>query len=280
MPSVRHANVVTGTTYPVPPASRAPNFQAAQPAATVAPLGRHARPGPGLRLSLVGRETETKAIVAIIVEVNPFRSSGQSDCGRGLGSPPSLWRRTLSRSLWIFDDRGLPSFSACFWEALVRRPNWRKGARDVQAQSARGLSFGQGERHSLKPGRSIRTGTASAGRYRSRSQASIKRRCSRHFSVEQDQQSRLTGALRRSRRLAPAPALSSLGRRGSRVGVTRIGVKEQPATRAQCSCSDRIRASRQSCFSVATSTSPAPSSDPLRARKAGGSLSDRPAVCD
>lgn len=45
-----------------------------QPAATVAPLGRHARPGPRLRLSLAGRETETKAIV---VEVNPFRSSGQ-----------------------------------------------------------------------------------------------------------------------------------------------------------------------------------------------------------
>jgi hypothetical protein len=43
----------------------------------VAPLGRHARPGPGLRLSLVGRETETKAIIAIVVEVKPFRSFGQ-----------------------------------------------------------------------------------------------------------------------------------------------------------------------------------------------------------
>ncbi len=77
MPSDGHANVVTGTTYPVPPASRAPNFQVAQPAAAAAPLGRHARPGPGLRLSLVGRETETKAIVAIVVEVKPFRSFGQ-----------------------------------------------------------------------------------------------------------------------------------------------------------------------------------------------------------
>jgi len=43
--------------------------------------------------------------------------------------------------------------------------------------------------------------------------------------MDDDQQSRLTGALRRSRRLAPAPALSSLGRRGSGVGVTRIGVE-------------------------------------------------------
>jgi hypothetical protein len=44
---------------------------------------------------------------------------------------------------------------------------------------------------------------------------------------DDDQQSRLMGALPRSRRLAPAPALSSLGRRGSRVGVTAPGV-EQP----------------------------------------------------
>jgi hypothetical protein len=43
-----------------------------------------------------------------------------------------------------------------------------------------------------------------------------------------DQPSRLTGALRRSRRPTPAPALSSLGQRGSRGGVTRIGVKQQP----------------------------------------------------
>jgi hypothetical protein len=60
--------------------------------------------------------------------------------------------------------------------------------------------------------------------------------------LDDDQQSRLTGALRRSRRLAPAPALSSLGRRGSRVGVTRIGVEEPPSGRLATADADRIQA--------------------------------------
>lgn len=38
---------------------------------------------------------------------------------------------------------------------------------------------------------------------------------------------RVTGAFRRSRRLAPTPAWSSLRRRGNRVDVTRIGVIQQ-----------------------------------------------------
>jgi hypothetical protein len=43
---------------------------------------------------------------------------------------------------------------------------------------------------------------------------------------DNDQQSWLTHALQRSRRLAFAPALSTLGRSGSCVGVTRIGVEQ------------------------------------------------------
>lgn len=49
---------------------------------------------------------------------------------------------------------------------------------------------------------------------------------------DDDQPSRLAGALRRSRRIAPAPALSGLGRRGSRVAVTSVAVKQQCAPRS------------------------------------------------
>ena len=68
-------------------------------------------------------------------------------------------------------------------------------------------------------------------------------------------------------------------RSGHDFAVAALGVKEQPSTRAQCSCSDGSGASRQSCFSVATSTSPAPSSDLLSAASATGASNGNPAGC-
>jgi hypothetical protein len=58
-------------TYPLPPASRTPNLHVAQPAAPVA--ATHDQ-GQEPKLSLVGRETETTVIVAIVVEVRSCRA--------------------------------------------------------------------------------------------------------------------------------------------------------------------------------------------------------------